>query len=297
MVEENQKLKQVNNDLIDRVSKLETHQQGNNAIITGIPEQPRESFESTQQRIHDILAVAIQDKFPDKDSAIEAAIKFQISYCSRVGHQRMGYDRPISVTFHKKGDKDKLMNSKSKLLKGIHVNNEFSPQIKQNRDRLRPILKLAKSSSQYKDKSRLEGDVLIINGQRYTVNINTLPKDLAAYKAMQKEDTETIAFHSKWSSCSNLHYSPFTLNGQKYQLAEQWIQSQKALYFGDSYTANLILRADTPYECKRLGYQINGYDHTQWRNEGYDLCKDRIKEKFTQNQALLKCLKAQLQKY
>ena len=130
MVKENQKLRHVNNDLIDRVSKLETYQLGNNAIITGILEQPWESFESTQQRIHDIIAVAIQDKFPDKDSVNEAAKKFKISYCTRVDRQRMGYDRPISVTFQKKGDKDKLVNSKSKLPKGINVNNEFPPQIK-----------------------------------------------------------------------------------------------------------------------------------------------------------------------
>ena len=130
MVEENQKLKQVNNDLNDIVSKLETHQLGNNAIITGILEQPWKSFESTQQRIHDIIAAAIQDKFPDKASATEAAKKFEISCCIRVGHQRMGYDGPILVTLQMKGDKDKLMNSKSKLLKGILVNNEFPPQIK-----------------------------------------------------------------------------------------------------------------------------------------------------------------------
>ena len=107
---------------------------------------------------------------------------------------------------------------------------------------------------------------------------------------MQKEDTETIAFHSEWNPYSNFHYSPFAVNRQKYHSAEQWIQSQKALYFRDSYTANFILKADTPYECKRLGYQINGYDHTRWRNEGYDLCKDRIKEKFTQNPVLFNML-------
>ena len=64
------------------------------------------------------------------------------------------------------------------------------------------------------------------------------------------------------------------------------------LYFGDSYMANLILKADTPYKCKRLGYQINGYDHTRWRNEGYDLCQDRIKNKFIQNPLLMKLSKS-----
>ena len=82
------------------------------------------------------------------------------------------------------------------------------------------------------------------------------------------------------------------MNGQKYHLSKQWIQSQEVLYFGDSYTVNLILKVDTPYQYKRLGYQINGYDHTHWRNEGYELIQDGIREKFTQNPALFKFLKS-----
>ena len=75
MTQENDHLWQVNNELITRVSELEANQLGNNAIITGIPEQPWESFDTTQQWIHDVIAVAILDKFPDKESAQEAATK------------------------------------------------------------------------------------------------------------------------------------------------------------------------------------------------------------------------------
>ena len=131
----------------------------------------------------------------------------------------MGYDRPIIVTFNKKGDKEKLMSSKSKLPKGIYVNNELPPHIKCNQDRLRPILKLAKSTTNYKDKCKMEGDALIINGIRYTVNnIGSLPDELAAYRAAQKEDDHHIAFHGEWSSYSNFHHSPFQINEQNYHL-------------------------------------------------------------------------------
>ena len=101
--------------------------------------------------------------------------KFEISYCTRVDKQRMGYDRPISVTFHEESDKDKLMSTKSKLPKGIYVNNEFLQYIKCNMDRLR----------QYRDKCRMKGDTLIINRVRCTVNNAGFYK---AYKAAQKED-------------------------------------------------------------------------------------------------------------
>ena len=62
--------------------------------------------------------------------------------------------------------------------------------------------------------------------------------------------------------------------------------------FGDSYTANRILLADTPIECKQLGYKINGVDHEKWHSDGYEICFAGIREKFMQNQSLLQLLKS-----
>ena len=62
--------------------------------------------------------------------------------------------------------------------------------------------------------------------------------------------------------------------------------------FGDSYVANKILKTDTAIECKRLSHQINGVDAEHWRNEGYDICYEGIKQKFLQNDALLAQLKS-----
>ena len=138
----------------------------------------------------------------------------------------MGADQAISVTFKSKGDKDQLMAVKPKLPRGICVNNEFPPHVKWNRDRLHPILCLAKSNPFYKDKSKLEGDALVINGTKYTVNdVGNLPMELAAFQAAQKTDDQYLAFHGKWSPFSNFHHSPFTIEGQYYHCTEQWIQS------------------------------------------------------------------------
>ena len=43
--------------------------------------------------------------------------------------------------------------------------------------------------------------------------------------------------------------------------AKQYIQYQKALTFGDNYTGNQILQSETPMECKKLSYKINGVDN------------------------------------
>ena len=82
--------------------------------------------------------------------------------------------------------------------------------------------------------------------------IGNLPPDLAAYKAAEKSDNNTIAFHGELSPCSNFHLSPSVGNNEKFHSAEQCIQYQKSLLFGDSYTANLILCSDSALECKRL---------------------------------------------
>ena len=153
------------------------------------------------------------------------------------------------------------MSNKRQLSEGILANKEYPLYIKQNRDRLRPILQLAKSIPHYADKCKLIQDQLAINGTTYKVDdIPNLPQDVAAYKAAEKTNDTHLVFAGDLSPYSNIHHSPFEINSQQFHSAEQWIQYQKALIFGDSYMANRILLADTPMECKRLRYKINGVD-------------------------------------
>ena len=64
------------------------------------------------------------------------------------------------------------------------------------------------------------------------------------------------------------------------------------MYFGNMYTANAILNSNTPYEAKWLSYQINGTNHGEWREHGYDICYRGVQQKFLQNTTLLNMLKA-----
>ena len=143
------------------------------------------------------------------------------------------------------------MSGKSNLPPGLYVNHEYQPHIKKNRDRLRPILRLAKNSSSYKDKCRLENDVLILNGNRYTIDdIANLPEEIAAYKSAQRVDDSSLAFHGEFSPFSNFHKSPFTWNHQTCHCAEQFIQYQKALMAGDKLTTDEILWCESAFEAK-----------------------------------------------
>ena len=165
--------------------------------------------------------------------------------------------------------------------------------MKRNQDILRPIIKLVKSLPQYREKSRLQGEKLVINGTHYGVkDIGGLPPDLAAYKATQKSDTSSIVFHGELSPYSNFHSATFVVDSEKFPTSEHYIQYHKAMLFGDTHTANAILKVDTPYEAKKLSYQINGMNKGEWHEQGYDICFKVISDKFNQNPNLMSMLKA-----
>ena len=197
------------------------------------------------------------------------------------------------MTFQKKEDKESLLSCKRNLPAGIYVNEEYPIEIKKTRDRLRPILRLAKSLPDYKDKSRLENDRLVIDGKKYGIDdLHKLPSELAPYKTAEKMNEKYIAFHGEHSPYSNFYYNPFVLNNTKYANAEQWIQHQKSLLFNDNDTANKILETDNPYEIKQLSRNITGFDKDTWRSKGYDICYKGVEAKFKQNESLFSMLKS-----
>ena len=216
-----------------------------------------------------------------------------IVYCTRVAKYRPNYNRSISVTLTRRDDKENLMSIKNKLPSRIYSNNVCPLHVQRIRDALGPILRLAKNDPCYKEKSKLEGDHLVINGTNFGIcDLDKLPSDLAPYKVTQREDSSHIAFHGELSPYSNFHRRSFVLMDQQFHSAEQWIQYQKALIFGDSFTANQILATTMPYESKQLGYHVNSFDIGRQKNEGYDLYLEGIKANFSQNLPLLNMLKS-----
>ena len=86
--------------------------------------------------------------------------------------------------------------------------------------------------------------------------LNQLPDELNAFKVTSKENTHTVGFFGEINPLSNFHEAPFVYEGTKYISSEQFIQANKAKYFGDSNTQELILGCTTSLECKILSKQI-----------------------------------------
>ena len=290
VIHENKLLRRENASLKERISKIESNQVRNNIIISGIPEGKWETYDTTVARIYDTITTAFSSG--DIDRALEEARQIEIVCCNCIGRYQMGKHRSISVTLRNYANKEKIMQHKKNLPNGIYINEEFPLEVKHNRDKLRPIWKLAKRQSAYRDKCKLSGDRLVINRITYTINdLHTLPEDLAPYKSVQQENREFIAFHGEHSPWSNFHQSHFEVDGHRYHSMEQWIQYSKAMLFGDSCTANKILQSDSPQECKCLSYQINGVNNEKWRAEGFELCLKGMEAKFKQNREQWSMLK------
>ena len=124
--------------LQERLSRIEATQLDNNIILTGIQEQQWERYEITHHRVIDIIAEAI--KPIEGNNANARAETILISNCKWIGTYQMNCNRPISITFQHKEDKDLLLSNKQNLPAGIYANNEYPIHVKQKRDKLRPIL-------------------------------------------------------------------------------------------------------------------------------------------------------------
>lgn len=94
-------------------------------------------------------------------------------------------------------------------------------------------------------------------------------------------NTEYILFSKTRDIYSQFHASSYTVGWRSpidgtvrivsVTCAEMFMMYAKAIIFGDESTANKILKAKTPAECKRLGRSVKGYDDDTWNKHAFDI--------------------------
>ena len=194
--QENRILRKENESLKSRLDRIEQNQLSNNVMITGTPEGPYEQYGITKLRVQEMIAVTIDSG--DREDDLIKAKEIDITSCNRVGRYKHNVARPISVTFATRDDKEAFLSGKRKLPSGVFANDELPPHVKKRRDCLLPIYHLAKSLPEYRDKCRLTGDKLVINGTSYRIeDIPKLPPDLAAFKSSEKSNDTHLVFAGK----------------------------------------------------------------------------------------------------
>ena len=127
----------------------------------------------------------------------------------------------------------------------------------------------------------------MINGRRYGKhNLHQLPEKLKPLKISTKETPDTIGFFGELCPFSNFYRSELIWNGYIYHSSEQYIQHQKAKFFGDTSTANNIMACKTTLQCKRAARNIENYNRDDWINHAETECIKGLTAKFDQNPKL-----------
>jgi ribA/ribD-fused uncharacterized protein len=87
----------------------------------------------------------------------------------------------------------------------------------------------------------------------------------------------TAACFSQWYDCY------FEVDGIQYHTTEQYMMASKARLFGDEEVFREIMEADSPFDYKKLGRKIRGFEQTLWDARKYDIVVEGNKAKFGQN--------------
>ena len=285
------KIEKENKTLNSHLRQLEDKLLEGNVIFQGIPDSVWESLETTKEKV--LLAISHMIGGETQELKMDQARKIPIKDVTRLGKYTAMRNRSILVEFYYKSDALYLLSNRTNLPKGVFIYKQYSDETEKERRKLRPILRAARRSENYKGKCRMDGSVLVIKGRNYTSNnLHTLPLEINGFRATSKEseDGNVVGFFGELNPLSNFHPTPFTINGKSYHSSEQYIQQQKCVLFDDHNTERLIMSSESALDCKILSKDIKDYDHEKWKQNAKASCTAGVLAKFEQNPTLRKLL-------
>lgn len=268
------KLQMENRTLKRKVTEFEMHSRRNNLKFYGIPDKNKESWKESDEKIIE-LCRAVNLKYGLR--TLERAHRLG-SY-----NANQKFPRPIIAKFYHFKDRDAAWEALNKdPKKRAFVREDFPFEIEQARKTLLPIFHKAKKDPKFN--AKLKVDKLIINDGVYTIDdINNLPPCLQPENIFTPTRKDQVSFFTINSPLSNMYPAPFTINGDKFNCAEQYIAVQKSCLFGDAQLTQKILREQNPYEQKRLSKKVQNFDKAQWEAQAPDLILPGIVQKFSEN--------------
>ncbi|XP_046578082.1 uncharacterized protein LOC124285851 [Haliotis rubra] len=99
-------------------------------------------------------------------------------------------------------------------------------------------------------------------------------------------------FYGNKSPFSQHFLATFTIEGVKFNCAEQYMMYQKAVLFKDEVYKKKIMSTPNPVEQKRLGRKVRKFDKAVWGRNCVQIVERANAAKFSQNQDLKKQLLA-----
>jgi ribA/ribD-fused uncharacterized protein len=99
-----------------------------------------------------------------------------------------------------------------------------------------------------------------------------------------REGEKMSEFYFFWSGpFSQWAMVDITIDGKIYNCNEQYMMSQKALFFDDRESYNDIMKSDDPAEQKAIGRKIKNFDKEKWEKVARDIVYAANYAKFTQS--------------
>lgn len=200
--------------------------------------------------------------------------------------------RTIVVIFKSKHERNIIFYARAQLknanaYKGIFINDDVSEITRRQRDEFRSVATLARNQG---SSIKLHSDGLVIDGQKFKHDeAELLPAKFSLAQAKTVEIGEDIYFHSEHSFLSNFYPSSIVVeDGTVYQTAEHYYQAEKCRGLGSDWQLDLILKAQTPLDAKRIADRL--IEGPNWRNDKLGVMEKIIQMKFDQNQDLAKKL-------
>lgn len=89
---------------------------------------------------------------------------------------------------------------------------------------------------------------------------------------------------------SNWYYANFEIGGKKFNSVEQYMMYCKAITFGDNFVANDIMKLRSFGAIKSLGRAVRNYDDRVWSAKRYQVVKEGVMAKFSQNRMIREML-------
>ena len=274
---ENDKVKQQSNN-------NENYSRRKNVVIRGISEKDNETNINCEDEARKFMCEKLN---LNKDTV--AAM--DIVRCHRMGGldgKRRGgrheQKRPLIVRFNNFKDKSVVWEKRFELAGSEYsLSENYSRATEFNRQKLYAIFKKAKNLENYKKKVFLNGDVLVIDGERYTVdNMHTVPRELHPRQFSEKKNDTHLLFggiHSVYNPLSNWYPCKIKFNDHEFDSSEQAYQWAKADYCQDGTAAEKLLYTTSPREAKDLGLTVTGLKESDWDKKKNSVMEQILKIK------------------
>ena len=274
-----------NRELKQHTNNLDNYSRRSNVVIRGLTEPQGESNADCERAARDFF----KDQLKLSDDVV-SSMKFE--RCHRLG-KRAAFRRPVIVRFSNYKDKVIVWDAKFKLTDHrFSVSDNFSRDTEFKRRKLFAIYKKAKTVEKFKKKSTLNGDVLVVDSVRYSVdNLQMLPQELKPRQFSEKSDGTHLVFggiHSDSQPFTNWYPSKLCYKGNTFQNVEQAYQWAKAMHAKDTRVARKLLYTTNPRVAKNLGRSVKGLTATTWDADKKDIMRELVSIKFTDNADLKK---------